>query len=114
MEPREIRPWGRFEVLSDAATHKVKRLVVEPGRRLSYQRHQLRSEHWFVVSGHGTVTLDDVAREIGPGGTVDVPAGTPHRVGAVGDEPLVIIEIQHGASFGEDDIERLSDDYGRV
>lgn len=110
----ERRPWGGFEVLSDAPTHKVKRLTVEPGRRLSYQRYQHWSEHWFVVGGLGVATIDGSARQVGLGDTVDIPAGAAHRIESIGTESLVFIEVQHGTSFEEDDIERLEDDYGRV
>jgi len=108
------RPWGAYEVLSDAADCKVKRITVDPGQRLSYQRHAQRSEHWFVVSGVGIVTLDDTRRAVGPGDAVDVPVHTAHRIRNDGREPLVFVEVQTGAYFGEDDIERLSDDYGRA
>jgi mannose-6-phosphate isomerase-like protein (cupin superfamily) len=109
----EARPWGRYEVVSDEPTHKVKRITVEPGHRLSYQRHAHRSEHWFVVSGEGVVTLDDVDREVHGGMAVDVPVGAAHRIANTGTDALVFVEVQHGASFAEDDIERLDDDYGR-
>ena len=108
------RPWGKFEVLSEAPTHKVKRLTVEPGKRLSYQRHRHRSEHWFVVSGRGVATVDGVAHPVVPGDAVDVPAGAAHRIESSGPDPLVFVEVQHGTSFEEDDIERLEDDFGRV
>ena len=116
-EPREHdeRPWGSYTVLDDGASdHKVKRIVVRPGKRLSYQRHARRSEHWFVVSGRGRVTLDGVSLEVGPGDSVDVPMGTPHRIEGVGDADLVFVEVQHGEYFGEDDIVRLADDFGRA
>jgi mannose-6-phosphate isomerase len=101
-------------VLSDAPTHKVKRLTVEPGQRLSYQRHARRAEHWFVVGGVGVVTLDGVEHPVAPGVAIDVPVGAAHRVASTGAEPLVFVEVQHGSYFGEDDIERLDDDYGRT
>jgi mannose-6-phosphate isomerase len=110
----DVRPWGQYTVLDDQAGHKVKRIVVNPGKRLSYQRHRRRSEHWFVVSGHGEVTLDGRPHPVAPGTAIDVPVGCAHRVAAQGPEELVFIEIQKGDSFGEDDIERLEDDYGRV
>ena len=110
---RDDRPWGYFQVVDEGAGFKVKRLCVRPGQRLSYQRHTSRSEHWFVVSGRGLVTLDDSTGEVGPGSTVDIPAGTAHRVACEGDVDLVFIEVQTGSYFGEDDIERLADDYGR-
>ncbi len=110
----EERPWGSFHVLDDKDSHKVKSITVQPGCRLSYQRHAHRSEHWFVISGRATVTLDGSEFEIGKGHYVDVPRGTAHRLENRRDEPLVIIEVQYGDYFGEDDIIRLSDDYGRA
>jgi len=109
----DTRPWGRFEVLSDAETHKVKRLTVEPGQRLSYQRHAHRAEHWFVVEGDAVVTLDGVEHVVATGEAIDIPMGAAHRIGNKGPGTLVFIEVQRGTYFGEDDIERLSDDYGR-
>lgn len=110
----EERPWGSFTVLDDAATHKVKSITVTPGQRLSYQRHSHRSEHWFVISGDATVTLDGVEFLVPPGHYADIPQGVAHRLENKGTRPLVIIEVQHGDYFGEDDIIRLSDDYGRA
>lgn len=114
MNERDERPWGSYEVLDDAPTHKVKRLEVRPGARLSYQRHRHRAEHWFVVAGEAEVTVDDEVRTLGPGDAVDVPRGAAHRIANPGTDPLVFIEVQHGDSFAEDDIERLEDDYGRT
>lgn len=109
------RPWGQYEVLSDASDHKVKRIFVEPGRRISYQRHTQRSEHWFFVQGEGLAVLDATEFPVGPGDTIDIPAGTAHRIENLHETaPLVFIEVQHGTYFGEDDIIRLEDDYGRV
>ncbi len=108
------RPWGTYTVLDDADGHKVKRIVVRPGKRLSYQRHARRAEHWFVVSGRGRVTVDGEAREVGPGDSAEVPVGAAHRIESVGDADLVFIEVQRGDYFGEDDIVRLQDDFGRV
>jgi mannose-6-phosphate isomerase-like protein (cupin superfamily) len=110
----EERPWGTFNVLDDQETHKVKSITVQSGCRLSYQRHAHRSEHWFVIAGRATVTLDGSEFEIGHGHYVDVPRGTAHRLENRREEPLVIIEVQYGDYFGEDDIIRLSDDYGRA
>lgn len=107
------RPWGNYTVLKDAADHKVKQLVVRPGKRLSYQRHARRSEHWFVVRGTGVVTLDGAEVPLETGQHVDVPCGAAHRMENTGDADLVFIEVQHGEYFGEDDIVRLEDDFGR-
>jgi mannose-6-phosphate isomerase len=108
------RPWGSFFILDDAEDHKVKRMVVRPGKRLSYQRHARRSEHWFVVHGRGVVTIDGVQSEVTPGTAVDIPVTAAHRIENDGTEDLVFIEVQHGEYFGEDDIVRLEDDFGRV
>jgi mannose-6-phosphate isomerase-like protein (cupin superfamily) len=117
MSDREYseRPWGSYTVLDDEARdHKVKRIVVHPGHRLSYQRHSKRSEHWFIVSGTAVVTLDGVETELHPGASIDIPKEGAHRIANAGETDVVFIEVQHGTYFGEDDIERLDDDYGRV
>jgi mannose-6-phosphate isomerase len=108
------RPWGYYEVLSDASDHKVKRITVYPSCRLSLQRHKLLSEHWLVVSGNGEVTIDDSTSTINKDCAIDIPAKTKHRVKNSSTENLVIIEVQTGEYFGEDDIERFEDDYGRI
>ena len=111
---RDDRPWGYYEVVDEGAGYRVKRIVVRPGQRLSYQRHTARSEHWYVVSGAGVVTLDDRTRTVGPGDTVDIAAGQAHRIGNSTEDDVVFIEIQTGSYFGEDDIDRIADDYGRA
>lgn len=111
--PGETRPWGAFAVLATADDHQVKRLEVSPGRRLSYQTHRFRSEHWHVVSGTGRAILDGEPVEMREGLTVDVGIGVAHRIENTGDRDLVLIEVQRGTYFGEDDIVRLDDDYGR-
>ena len=108
------RPWGFFRVLEDEPVHKVKRIVVRPGRRLSLQRHWRRSEHWHVVSGRAIVTRDGEDLPLAAGDSVDIPTGVAHRVANPGPEPLAFIEVQRGSYFGEDDIERLQDDFGRA
>ncbi len=113
METSE-RPWGTYTVLEDARDHKVKRIEVNPGGRLSYQRHLRRAEHWFVLRGTGHLVLDGIESEVGPGASIDIPVDTAHRIENPGSDPLVFIEVQHGTYFGEDDIIRLEDDYGRV
>ena len=109
----ETRPWGCWQVLTTGDGYKVKRIEVEPHQRLSYQTHERRSEHWVVVSGVATCTIDGRTAMAYPGQTVDVPVGAAHRLANTHDVLLVIIEIQHGAYTGEDDIVRLEDDYGR-
>jgi len=107
------RPWGSYTVLQDEPTFKVKRLEVLPGKRLSYQKHSKRSEHWFVVQGEGLVTLDGVEVKVPTLTAIDIPVGSAHRIANPGTEPLIFIEVQHGSYFGEDDIIRIEDDFGR-
>jgi mannose-6-phosphate isomerase-like protein (cupin superfamily) len=108
------RPWGTYTVLDDAPTHKVKRIEVFPGKRLSYQKHFRRSEHWMAVAGNAKVTLNDSEIRLNPGDTVDIPVGAWHRIeNPEVSDVLVFIEIQRGDYFGEDDIVRSQDDYGR-
>jgi mannose-6-phosphate isomerase len=115
MVPEEDRrPWGWYKVLEDSPAHKVKRIVVGPGLRLSLQRHQRREEHWFVLSGVAIVTREGEEFELRAGDAVDIPRGAAHRVANPGREPLEFIEVQRGDYFGEDDIERVEDDFGRV
>lgn len=110
----EHRPWGFYEVLSDMDDHKVKRITVYPGKRLSLQRHRRRSEHWHCVNGTGVVTLDSEKVELTKGKSVDIARGAVHRVENTGAINFTFIEVQQGDYFGEDDIERLEDDFGRA
>lgn len=111
---RDERPWGSYTVLEDAPDHKVKRIEVLPAKRLSYQYHSRRSEHWFVVRGEGVVTLDGTRVPVSRGTALDIPLGAAHRIENTGAETLVFIEVQYGEYFGEDDIVRLEDDFGRA
>src|ERR671924_895860 len=108
------RPWGNFTVLDEGENYKVKRIEVLPGKRLSYQKHAQRAEHWMVVQGTARVTLDGRELMVRLGETVDVPVGAAHRIENTGYERLVFIEIQRGNYLGEDDIVRLQDDFGRI
>lgn len=108
------RPWGAFEVLEAGDGYQVKRLEVLPGKRLSYQTHQFRSEHWFLVAGAGVAILDGVSVTVGAGDAVDVAIGVAHRIENTGDALLVLIEVQRGSYLGEDDIVRIDDDFGRA
>ncbi len=108
------RPWGFYTILSDEDAVKNKKIVVYPGKRLSLQRHQYRDEHWYIVSGKGLWTLDDKTVPVTAGQSVDIPRKTIHRIENSGRDNLVFMEIQTGDYFGEDDIERLADDFGRI
>lgn len=110
----DCRPWGTFTVLDEGENFKVKRIEVLPGKRLSYQKHAQRAEHWFVVQGTAKVTLDDREMNVSAGEAIDIAVGSAHRVENPGEELLVFIEVQRGSYLGEDDIVRLQDDFGRT
>ena len=109
----EERPWGAFEILLDEDYCKVKRIYVLPKCKLSYQFHYKRSEAWVIVQGTATVTLNGKEIEYKEGEIVDIPVRTKHRVHNKGKKDLIFIETQTGTYFGEDDIVRIEDDYGR-
>lgn len=108
------RPWGTYEVLDEGVSFKVKRIEVLAGKRLSYQKHAKRAEHWFVIAGTAKVTLNDEEIMVKAGEAIDIPIGAAHRVENPGTETLSFIEVQRGSYLGEDDIIRLHDDFGRV
>lgn len=114
MNYTEERPWGKFEVLLDATDCKVKRITINPGQSPSYQYHFKREERWIVVSGKGQVTLNETVFTVGPREVVNVKKEEAHCIKCISEEPLVFIEVQLGEYFGEDDIVRLKDNYGRV
>ncbi len=111
---RDSRPWGTWEVLAIGDRYTVKRIRVLPGQRLSLQYHQHRSEHWTIVQGFAEVELDNVVHQMTPGDHIHIPVGALHRVRALGSEPLVFLEVQVGEVLDENDIVRVSDDYGRL
>lgn len=113
MQHHAFPPWGKWEVLLDESSYKVKRITVNAGHRLSYQKHFKRKEHWMIVQGEATVTLDGREVILKPGEYIDIGFEVAHRIANYGAEPVVFIEIQQGNYFGEDDIIRLEDDYGR-
>lgn len=109
------RPWGNYTVLDEAENFKVKRIEVLPEKRLSYQSHEHRAEHWFVVRGVARVTLNDEVYDVKTGEHINVAVGDKHRVeNADKGEKLIFIEVQRGAYLGEDDIVRYEDDFGRT
>ena len=109
----EQRPWGNYTILEDTITHKVKRIEVLPGQRLSYQYHFKREENWTIVSGVGTIVLDGITIEKRVGESIFIPISAKHRIMNLSKGLLVFIEVQTGTYFGEDDIVRIEDDYQR-
>jgi mannose-6-phosphate isomerase-like protein (cupin superfamily) len=119
---KEKRPWGGFEILSSfplASNNNkenitIKKITVNPGKRLSYQAHQKRSEHWFIIKGTAQITLNDTEHDIKIGESFNIPIRAKHRIkNASQAEPLIFIEISTG-DFSEADVTRYEDDYGRV
>jgi mannose-1-phosphate guanylyltransferase/mannose-6-phosphate isomerase len=111
--PKDHRPWGWFESLILSDSFQVKRICVKPGAALSLQSHRYRSEHWIVVEGTAQVTIDDQVKLVEAGQSVYVPLGAIHRMENTGSNPIVLIEVQNGTYFGEDDIIRYEDVYAR-
>lgn len=111
--PIDHRPWGWFESLILSDCFKVKRICVNPGAALSLQSHKFRSEHWIVVEGMAKITIDDKVKLVEAGHSVYVPLGAIHRMENPGIKPMVLIEVQIGTYFGEDDIIRYEDVYAR-
>jgi len=107
------RPWGTYTVLEDTPGYKIKSIVVKPGKRLSLQKHFHRSEHWVVVSGTATVTVEDKTFLVRPNESTYIKMGQVHRLENQGKIPVVLIEAQVGEYTGEDDIVRIDDDFKR-
>jgi mannose-6-phosphate isomerase len=107
------RPWGAYQTLVLENNYQVKRLIVKAQGRLSLQKHSRRSEHWVVVKGRPTITVDEDVKIYEPNDRVYIPSGALHRLENFADEDAVIIEVQIGDYLGEDDIQRIDDIYGR-
>ena len=107
------RPWGTYEVLLSTNQYKIKRIIVQPNKRLSLQKHYHRNEHWIVVSGTATVTVGNETKLIRPNESTYIKMGEIHRLSNEGKIPVVLIEAQVGEYTGEDDIVRIEDDYKR-
>ena len=114
MNYKEQRPWGEFENLLDSPLCKVKQIIIKPGQAPSYQYHFKREEVWVIVQGSGELKLDDEIFPISLGSTINIPLKAKHQIKNTGTEDLIFIEVQLGEYFGEDDIVRLEDNYGRV
>ena len=107
------RPWGSYSSIDAGPSHQVKRITVKPGAKLSLQKHAKRAEHWTVVRGTARVTIGDKVFTLHENESTYVPVGSVHRLENPGHIPLDLIEVQTGKYFGEDDIIRIQDDYGR-
>lgn len=111
---REVyRPWGKYDSIDNGERYQVKRITVKPGEKLSVQMHHHRAEHWIVVSGTASVTIDDDTQMLTENQSVYIPIGSVHSLENPGKIPLELIEVQSGSYLGEDDIVRFEDRYGR-
>ena len=108
-----FRPWGCYEVLDADKGFLLKRITVNPNASLSLQLHEHRAEHWVVVSGTATVTIEDQITNLKPGKSCYIPLQTLHRLQNLTNELLVVVEVQSGVYLSEDDIIRFEDKYGR-
>ena len=113
MEEKIARPWGFFQTLVENEIFKVKIISIAPGQAPSYQYHFKREESWVVVSGVGELKLDGGVLSVSKGSCIQVKKEQKHQIRNVGNENLVFVEVQTGEYFGEDDIVRVQDDYGR-
>ena len=110
----ELKPWGSYTNILDEEYTKVKKIVIKPGESPSYQYHFKRSEIWIIVKGKAEIKIDDVVMQHQVGDIIKIPVEAAHQVVNIGNDDLVFIEVQLGEYFGEDDIVRLEDKYGRV
>ena len=111
---RVYRPWGSYDSVHDGGGFNVKHIVVQPGKKLSLQAHRRRAEHWIVVRGTARVTRDDEIFMVHENQSTFIPQGARHRLENPGETLLELIEVQTGSYFGEDDIVRFEDAYGRA
>ena len=114
MDNTILKPWGSYKNLMDEEYTKVKKIVINPGEAPSYQYHFKRSEIWIIVKGSAEIKIDDVVMQHSIGDIIRIPTEAAHQVTNIGEDELVFVEIQLGKYFGEDDIVRLEDKYGRV
>jgi mannose-6-phosphate isomerase-like protein (cupin superfamily) len=114
MDNTILKPWGSYKNLMDEEYTKVKKIVINTGEAPSYQYHFKRSEIWIIVKGIAEIKIDDVVTTHSVGDIVQIGKEEKHSVTNIGEDSLVFVEVQLGEYFGEDDIVRLDDKYGRV
>tara|TARA_A100001015_G_scaffold321438_1_gene452182 strand:+ start:835 stop:1185 length:351 start_codon:yes stop_codon:yes gene_type:complete len=109
----ETRPWGEYHILNEQKDFKIKKIIINPGQRLSYQYHNKRSELWVVIKGKLSVIIDDKEYSLLENEHIKIPQGAKHRAQNLSENIVHFIEVQTGTYFGEDDIVRIEDDYNR-
>jgi len=108
-----FRPWGCYQTLALTDTYQVKIITVNPNSSLSLQKHVKRAEHWTIVQGRPTITVDQDVKICGVNDAIYIPVGALHRIENFTIEPVIIVEVQIGSYLGEDDIVRIEDIYNR-
>ncbi len=108
------RPWGSYTILDQGEDFQVKRIEVDPGKRLSLQSHNHRKEYWLIIKGQFEIEIDDRKDIYDAGDIVFINIGAKHRPKCISEEKGIFIEVQHGENLREDDIVRYEDDYGRI
>lgn len=114
MNEVETKPWGKYEILLDEEQTKVKKISINPGHKFSYQSHEKRDEYWTIINGELNITLDGQEFIISYGDSISIPRNSKHRAHNNTDEVVEFVEVQTGLYFGEDEIVRYEDDYGRT
>ena len=114
MNTSDTRPWGGYTVLFKGPDYQVKRIEIKPGLRFSLQKHFKRAEKWIVISGSGVAIVGTKKVPVKRGSIIEVSVEEVHRMHNTGAEPLIFIEVQFGEYLGEDDIQRLEDDFQRA
>ena len=107
------KPWGSFEIIDEGEKYKVKKIIVNPGGKLSLQSHEHRSEHWLIASGVAEVIIDEKTNSLKENDNIFIPRGSKHRLTNVGLENLIVIEMWFGDNLDENDIKRYEDIYNR-
>ena len=108
-----LKPWGSYQVLEESQKYTIKRIIVNPGGKLSLQSHQHRSEHWIIVLGIAEVTINDDIKLLNSNENIFIPCKAKHRLANYQSEDLVVIEVWYGDNLNEDDIVRHEDIYDR-
>tara|TARA_Y100000590_G_scaffold453764_1_gene599412 strand:- start:266 stop:610 length:345 start_codon:yes stop_codon:yes gene_type:complete len=108
------KPWGSFQILDEGEKFLVKKIVVNPGGKLSLQSHKNRSEHWIIAEGEAEITLDNHTKKLKENEMIFIQKQSKHRLSNNSSENLIIIEMWYGENLDENDIERFEDEYGRV
>ena len=108
------KPWGSYQILDEGKKHTLKKIIVNPGDKLSLQSHEHRSEHWLIAEGSAEIIINEKTFNLKENETIFIPKGSKHRLSNLGREKLVVIEMWFGENLDENDIKRFEDIYNRI